>query len=305
MLFTITGNLLTETTAKFAFPKEGETVRALGKSTFQVGGKGVNVAKSFFKISKTKPFAIIFPAGFSGKRAVDWLVKKDFCTTKAFQIDGETRIGLVCENIATCAQTTFLGEDVPVSAKTFEKALEFIKKKSNVGDFVAFCGSFPAWKDSYAKKLAKLCKKNKLRLCVDTYGAPLKAFAKENLFLLKINKSEFLQTFGEKNLSQKNVAKIFKNSGCDSLVITNSKNEIFVCNADRTEIFKAPKIECEVSATGCGDTLLASIIAELYAGKDFKSALKISIARASASAEVPETASWHEARAKKLLKQIS
>ena len=51
-IFTITGNLLAETTATFDFPKESQTVRAKGKELFQVGGKGINVAKAFFKLSK-------------------------------------------------------------------------------------------------------------------------------------------------------------------------------------------------------------------------------------------------------------
>ncbi len=297
MLFTITGNLLAEITAKFLFPKEGETVRAVGKSTFQVGGKGVNVAKAFFKISKEKPIAIIFPAGFSGNRAIQWLSDANFCEVKSFSIKGETRIGLVCENKTNAKQTTFLGEDVAVSKNAFSLALNSIKQNCKQGDFVAFCGSFPAWKDEYANALVKLCQDKKLKLCVDTYGKPLKAFAKKKIFLLKINKKEFQQTFGANALFEKN--------RCEHIVITNSKNKILAMSGSLKKTFIPPKIKSEISATGCGDVMLASLIAEINKGTTFWDALKLSIARSSASAEISETAAWNNSRAKELLKQIS
>ncbi len=297
MLFTITGNLLAEITATFPFPKEGETVRAIGKSKFQVGGKGVNVAKAFFKISKEKPTAIIFPAGFSGNRAEQWLSNANFCNVKTFPIKGETRIGLVCENKINAKQTTFLGEDVPITKDAFSLALKAIEQNCNQGDFVAFCGSFPAWKDEHANALVKLCQNKKLKLCVDTYGKPLKAFAKKKLFLLKINKKEFQQTFG--------ASAMLKENRCENLVITNSKNKILAISGGLKKTFVPPKIKSEVSATGCGDVMLASLIAEINKGSTFWDSLKTSIARSSASAEISETADWKNSRAKELLKQIS
>ena len=51
--------------------------------------------------------------------------------------------------------------------------------------------------------------------------------------------------------------------------------------------------------------MFASLIYELQKNSTFDNALKISIARASASAENSATSEWSELRAKKLLKQIS
>ena len=304
-LFTITGNLLAETTSNFEFPKEGDTVRAIGKSTFQVGGKGVNVAKAYFKITKKKPIAIIFPAGFNGAKCVKWLENSSFCDVKAFQIKGETRIGLVCQNNRKNLQTTFLGEDVKVDSKSFQNSIEFLKKEAKKGDFIALCGSFPNWTTNFAKKLSKLARTKNLNLCVDSYGKPLECLSKEKIFLLKINKKEFLQTFKYTSLNAFNLSSVAEKIKAKHIVITDSKNKTYYYTNGETSALKTPKILKEISATGCGDVMFASLIAEITKSNNFEVALKKSVARASASAEIIETASWLIKRAKELFKQIS
>ncbi|MBE6414269.1 MAG: hypothetical protein E7035_06935 [Verrucomicrobiaceae bacterium] len=304
-IFTITGNLLAETTATFDFPKEAQTVRAKGKELFQVGGKGINVAKAFFKLSKQKPYAIVFPAGFTGERCLHWMKEKKFATPIAVQIEGETRIGLVCENQKSKKQTTFLGSDIPVPTSAFDQAINKILKLAKKGDVIAFCGSFPNWKKSNTSKIVKLAKQKDLLLCVDTYAQPLLDFAQEDLFLLKINKKEFLTTFTQKALTEKTLSNVANKSKVKNIIVSNSSGKIFASLNGKIVSVNAPKIEREVSATGCGDAMFASLIYEITQKSSLENALKISIARASASAEISATSDWSEMRAKKLLKQIS
>ncbi len=304
-LFTITGNLLAETTAEFPPTKDGETVRCVNKCSFQVGGKGVNVAKAFHKLSKEKPHAIIFPAGFNGKRCVAELNACNFCNVQAFEIDGETRTGLVCINSNTKIQTTFLGEDIKIPETAFNKALKKIEKLSNEGDFVAICGSFIGWKSNYAKQISNLCKRKKLRLCIDTYGKPLKDFAKQQTFLLKINKKEFLETFNQQTLSLSTFKNCVLKIPAKNFIVSNSKGPTFANFQGEFIKINPPKIKKEVSATGCGDTMFASLIFEMSKNTSNKNALKNSIARASASAEILATSDWNENRAKQLSKEIS
>ena len=115
-IFTITGNLLAETTATFNFPKVvGQTVRAISPEKFQSGGKGVNTAR-IAKLLGFDAYAGIFPAGYNGKKCVKFIEK--YCPTIAVEISGETRTGLVCET-PEGIQTTFLGADLPVPQSAF------------------------------------------------------------------------------------------------------------------------------------------------------------------------------------------
>lgn len=301
-LFTITGNLLAETTAAFDFPRVGQTVRARGKTSFQVGGKGVNVAKAYNLLSREKAFAAVFTAGFTGRRCLDFLEKSGFCNTLNFEIGGETRQGLVCRT-SDGMETTFLGEDVPIPESAFAEALAEIEARARGGDFLAFCGSFAGWQHHYASEIAALCGRKKLRLCVDTYGKPLGDFAKENVFLLKINRDEYRSTFGADSVCADGIARAFPRGNVENLAITDSSRKIECSFGGGYFALTPPKIEREVSATGCGDALLGSLIFDISRGATLPDALPAAAARASASAADERTALWDEPLAQQLLKQ--
>lgn len=301
-LFTITGNLLAETTAAFDFPQIGQTVRARGKTSFQVGGKGVNVAKAYNLLSGEKAFAVVFTAGYTGLRCLDFLEKSGFCNTLNFGIGGETRQGLVCRT-ADGRETTFLGEDAPIAEAVFFEALKEIDAHAREGDILAFCGSFAGWQQHYAAEIAELCGRKKLRLCVDTYGEPLKDFAKESVFLLKINRDEYRSTFGADSVGAGEFGRIFPNGNIENLIVTDSSKKIECVLSGEYFALTPPKIEREISATGCGDALLGSLIFDISCGASLRAALPAAAARASASAACEQTSVWNEPLAQQLLKQ--
>jgi fructose-1-phosphate kinase PfkB-like protein len=294
-VFTITGNLLAETTSRFDMPEIGQTVRAIGASKFQVGGKGVNVARTLASLG-IDCSAIVFPAGFIGQKCIDFLSRENFDVI-SISINGETREGLVCVG-SNGVQTTFLGSDLPVPESAFETCLKKIEAQINCDDIVALCGSFPNWQTSYAQKLSKLCEEKKVYFCVDTYGAPLNDIADCHCDFLKFNKSEllsFLVSKGEKvDCYSQEIFEFARNkyfSKAKIFAITDGSNATFVSDKNDTIKITPQKIENEISATGCGDALFGVAISEIFIKK---SSLKKSFERASKyatlTAECEETA---------------
>lgn len=300
-LFTITGNLLAETTCVFDAPERGGSARAKSAS-FQVGGKGVNVAAAFNRIARRRPYAAVFPAGFTGRRCAAFLREKNFCRLLKFEISGETRLGLVCREYHSDVQTTFFTTEPPVLKSAFRAALAKIKSLARGGDFIAFCGSFAGWENSYAAEIADLCAEKNLKLCVDTYGAPLAAFsALENVFLLKVNADELAR------LDAQTAAEIMRpNAGkakiCNAAITDSSRAVRARFGGDFFEF--APPSVSEKSPTGCGDVFLASAIFGFMQNLPAEKILSDSAARASASAESYETAVWDERRAAELSRKI-
>lgn len=267
-IFTITGNLLAETTSRFDMPKIGQTVRAIGSSKFQVGGKGVNVARTLISLG-TKCSAIVFPAGYIGNKCLDFLSRENFDVI-AIPIEGETREGLVCVD-ANGTQTTFLGSDLPIPENAFSQCLNKISEQMESGDILALCGSFPNWQTHYAQKLSELCKNKGAYFCVDTYGNPLIDIAQCDCDLLKFNKTEltaFLVKQGEQisqsteNLFQLARTKYFNKAKI--FAITDGANDIFVSDENSTIKISPTQIPQEVSATGCGDALFAVAMSEMF-----------------------------------------
>ncbi len=284
-IITVTGNLLAETTSRFVIPKAGGTSRAVGESIFSVGGKGVNVSRYASAIG-AETVAVIFPAGFIGKRCLDYLARENF-NIIPIEIDGETREGLVCVDIQTETQTTFLGTDLPIPPNAFEKSLKLVEEIISSGDIIALCGSFPAWQNGYAERFAELREKSDARFCVDTYGAPLQDIAKVPTDFLKFNKKElltFLADNGESTFENLEDAftlareKYFSNAKI--FTITDGAGDILFSDSkiNQTEKISPIKIEREVSATGCGDALFAVAISEIFTKQ---TSTKIALTRAA------------------------
>ncbi len=274
-IITITGNLLAETTSRFITPQVGDTARAVGESIFRVGGKGVNVSRYASAIG-IESVAVIFPAGFTGKRCSQTLQRENFKTI-SIEIEGETREGLVCVDSKTNIQTTFLGTDLPITRSAFEKSLAEIKKIICAGDILALCGSFPNWQTDYARKLSTLCNETNAHFCVDTYAKPLSDIAKIEVDFLKFNKKEllaFLQDNGEpesKNLENAfDIAQKKYFANAKIFAITDGAKDIIFVDSKNKNLEKIPpiKIEREVSATGCGDALFAVAISEIFIKKN-------------------------------------
>ncbi len=284
-IITVTGNLLAETTSRFVIPKAGETSRAIGESIFSVGGKGVNVSRYASAIG-LESVAVIFPAGFIGKRCLDYLARENFNIIPV-EIAGETREGLVCLDIQTGTQTTFLGNDLAIPNDAFEKSLKRIEEIISSGDIIALCGSFPAWQDGYAEKFAELCQKSNARFCVDTYGAPLRDVAKVPTDFLKFNKKELLTFLNDNRESTfENLEDAFALarekyfSNAKIFAITDGAGDILFSDSkiNKMEKISPIKIEREVSATGCGDAFFAVAISEIFAKQ---TSTKIALTRAA------------------------
>lgn len=287
-LYTFTANLLAETTAVFTMPKTGQTVRAIGGTKFKVGGKGVNVSVAAKELG-ANTVAAIFPAGEIGARCKKYLDGK--VEYISVELPGQTREGLVCIDEKTGKETTFLGADIPVGEDAFEKMAQLLEDKIRPGDIFAFCGSFPGWKSRYADRLSGICKSKNARICVDTYGAPLEDFAKTSADLLKINRAEFLALLKSAAIPfggdlEDSVRKF--HTPARMLVVTDGPNPAVF--RDGNDIFKVspPEIK-EVSATGCGDITLATLIVEMFLkGKSARESFITAVRTASVAAATRE-----------------
>lgn len=268
-IFTITGNLLAETSAVFDTPQRGGTARAKGSPMFRVGGKGVNVARAAKSLGMDAT-AVVFPAGFTGKRCMETLENEGIATISAW-LEGETREGLVCTDSADGSNTTYLGADIPISADDFLSVEGRIARRARKGDILAFCGSFPGWTEDRAEDIDALSKTKNMRLCIDSYGVPLAHLARIESDIVKINRAELFGLMKRTdNGTAEKFLKTFKAARekffdqTKMLVVSDGANPILADFGGGITEVQPPKIGREVRATGCGDAMFARLIFELY-----------------------------------------
>lgn len=260
-IFTLTGNLLAERTLEFATWAPGETQRAL-RETFQVGGKGVNVSKMLNRLGASNT-ALCFTGGSSGEDCEVWLTEHGF-SYRAFGTARPTRTGTVVRSPHQ-PETTFLGVDVTPSPIALHGCAEFLDTQRD-GQILAVCGSLPGWAAREFEPLRAALERWIARgtLVVDTYGPPLAWFARRGVALIKINATELGTLTGDGRPVPDVLAARPASFAARRWVITDGPRTVWFCDGPGEPASIDPPPVHEVSPTGSGDVMLASLLVSLF-----------------------------------------
>lgn len=250
-IYTLTGNLLAERTLEYPSWIPGRTQRAISES-FQVGGKGINVAKMLQRLGQPAT-ALCFAGGAPGQECAAWLERQAFAT-RIFTTRTPTRTGTVVRDRSGLhRETTFLGPDAPVDAAALGECAAFLDTLP-AGSTLALCGSFPGWDEVACEPLRAALDRwlARGRLLIDSYGPPLRWAVVRRVTLIKINADE-LRSLG--------VHLAALPSAPQSWVVTDGPCSVHVRDEKGQTHTLTPPVIAEVSPTGSGDVLLACIAA--------------------------------------------
>ncbi|MBI5692698.1 MAG: hypothetical protein HZC55_21680 [Verrucomicrobia bacterium] len=285
-VFTLTGNLLAERTLEFTGWSPGRTQRAVRES-FQVGGKGINVAKMLARLG-VPVTALGFAGGPTGEECEAWLVRQRFAH-RLFRTTTATRAGTVVRTAADAAEprpeTTFLGPDAPPDATAVRACADFLDAQP-AGQVLALCGSLPGWAgDSFAPLRDALARwRARGRLVVDTYGPPLAWCVAQAPDLIKINAQEMAGL----GLSAPAPGTATR------WVVTDGPNPVRLWDSTGYRSLRPPEVR-ELSPTGSGDVLLACLIDALFRrDQTLDEAVAFALPRAAANAAHPGIAEFPE-----------
>jgi fructose-1-phosphate kinase PfkB-like protein len=292
-IFTLTGNLLAERTLEFSAWMPGRTQRA-GRETFQVGGKGINVAKMLTRLGAANT-ALCFAGGATGDESAAWLHAHGF-TYRAFPTGTSTRVGTVVRG-GEHGETTFLGPDVPPDAGALQSCAEFLNAQPG-GSVLAVCGSLPGWESPDYDVLRETLHRWPERgsLIVDTYGPPLAWLANEAAALVRVNRGELetLFTPAERKLSGGELLRRarLRWRALRWEVSDGPAPVWFMAEHHDPETLPVPSVR-QVSPTGSGDVMLAGVLfARLHRGMSWRDAVAWSLPYAAANAAHPGVAEF-------------
>lgn len=260
-IYTLTGNLLAERTFEFTQWQPGKTQRAVGES-FQVGGKGINVSKMLNRLGAANT-ALCFVGGAPGAECEQWLHRRGFAF-RAFVNERPTRTGTVVR-APNQPETTFLGTDAPPDAAALRAGAAFLDEQPD-GQILAICGSLPGWASGDFDVLRATLERWLSRgiLIADTYGPPLRWFADRAAALIKINATEFQSLAPESVPLPAALANALQRSPVQRWVISDGAKTVWFGERHGAPQSLTPPNVREVSATGSGDVMLASILHSLF-----------------------------------------
>lgn len=292
-ILTLTGNLLAEHTLEFSTWAAGQTQRAQRES-FQVGGKGINVAKMLQRLG-TPATALCFAGGASGVEAREWLARQPFAS-QVFPAVHATRRGIVVRG-GPQPETTFFSPDVPPDAAAIRACAAYLDTRPS-GQVLAICGSLPGWAtpdfDPLRKALGRWLARG--HLAADTYGPPLGWLATRPLDLIKINAAELRTLFpaAEKGASTPGLIKFAtQHWPVRRWIVTDGAAPVWFLEGQGEPTSVMPPRVAEVSPTGSGDVLLAGVLQALFAGgSSLADAVALALPYAAANAAHPGVADF-------------
>jgi fructose-1-phosphate kinase PfkB-like protein len=289
-IFTLTGNLLAERTLTFSTWSTGRTQRATAES-FQVGGKGINVAKMLARLGAHHT-ALCFTGGPSGDECFASL----HASGRAFHnfpSATPTRSGTVVRAPGQ-PETTFLGPDAPPDALALFACAAFLDAQPD-GQVLAVCGSFPGWDSDDFNPLRAALTRWAARgvLVVDTYGPPLAWFVTQPVALIKINADEFQALAGQAPATV--VPAVATPATVRRWIVSDGPRQLWLRDEHGTTSTFTPPVVREVSATGSGDVLLACILhGWINLGFSTAAAVQFALPYAAANAAHPGIAEFPE-----------
>ncbi len=255
---TFTANPLAETTLEFTTPVQlGSTHRAASNS-FQVGGKGFNVAKMLQRLG-VPVTALSFAGGTSGEACRQWLAGHAAFDWHLIPTTTPTRTGTVVRS-ANAPETTFLGPDCAIDAVAASAAADQLRSGSTE-TIIAVCGSIPTWDDPdfTALRTTFLEELPPERLVIDSYGPALADLVRRPLALVKINRDE-LNALARQLELPPNLEALTAELPVQRWIVTDGPRAVRYRTANERGEVQPPRTR-EVSATGSGDIFLATVLA--------------------------------------------
>lgn len=282
MIVTVTMNAAIDKMYAVERNQPGEVLR-VRECVATPGGKGLNVARVIAAMGE-RSLATGLAGGHSGRWVLEALdsqgIAHDF-----EHMPGETR---TCINIveADGRQTEFLEPGFEVNAEGLERFMQRYVGLLERCELVTISGSVPRGvpSDIYARMVEAARAAGKPVL-LDSSGALLSAGVKARPTLIKPNMDEIAQLMGRPVGADEalGAARQLHEGGIDYVVISMGKRGSLMVCAQGAFQATPPRIEA-VSATGCGDSMIAGLAIALLRGYAPERMLRYATAVSAANA---------------------
>lgn len=282
MIYTVTLNPAIDFIINMDNPILGTINRSESEALY-CGGKGINVS-TVLKELEVPSIATGFLAGFTGKEIEETLKIQGIQTDFVHLENGFTRINV---KIRSDEETDINTKGPSITDYDLHLLIKkFYELQSE--DIVVLSGSAPKNADDtiYARILSKIAKSGALTV-VDSTKKKLLNSLEYKPFLIKPNINELTETFDTKISTLHDIEKYaikLQNLGARNVLVSMCDKGSVLFSEDKQVILQsAPKGEA-INTAGAGDSMVAGFMAGYLKSKDYKFALKLATACASATA---------------------
>lgn len=270
-----------------------------------IGGKGTHISINL-SILGIKSIALGVVYGSTGREIIHQLEQhNDVDVDFLYEDEGESRINYVLVDKSNSTILAQKGQRIEQgTAKYFVNKLESIVKQ---GDFVAISGDISNCKiRNFQSKLCDIVNQKGAKVFLDCSGDALLEGVKKKPFLIKPNESELSYFCGRSLISEQDIIQgmmeMHSHGVLNIVVSRGDKGSIAISNGVLYRV-TVPDVETK-NTVGCGDALVAGLLAGFQQGLDFESNLKYSNAIATAKAMNEDTVGFDVSMLAELIDQV-
>ena len=290
MISTVTLNPMLDKTVSVASIRRGAISRAQNVGMI-VGGKGVNVSRQL-RLLGDETVATGFLGGEIGS-LIERLLDEEGIPRAFIRTPGMTREGVTyLEPDGT--QTSVFEPSGAVTEADVERLFAECASLAARSAWMVCSGSSPApVADDLFRNVVAHCRRNGIRVALDSYGKALERGIGSVPDFLKPNREEFEQTFGitvrgESDLVR--AARMLVERGGRYALVTDGPRPFAAADAESAWLVTPPEVK-SVNQTGSGDSMVAGILHGLVRSWPFADCLAFGAAAGAANARVWAVAS--------------
>ncbi|OLY92400.1 6-phosphofructokinase 2 [Cnuella takakiae] len=272
---------------------------------FEPGGGGINIARAIRQLGGDA--LAIYPAGGHSGKYLESLLDAAGITSVVVPTAAPTRENLIVVEEATNNQYRFGMPGAPLSPAELEACIAAVESVPEMEYLVASGSLPPGVPDDIFARLAAIAKKKGARFIADTSGEPLRAAAREGVFLLKPNLAELSSLVGREEIHLERVddvaRELIAQGGCELVAVSLGPSGAVLVNPEYVYMVTPPPVR-KRSTVGAGDSMVAGLVLALAEGKSLSEVLCFGVAAGTAATMNPGTELCHRADVDRLLPKL-
>lgn len=275
------------------------------RTRYYPGGNGINVARALAELGTAFRCCSII-GGEGGDLLLRLLGDRLGDNHSIFRVEGETRVNatILQKSPPTQYEVDSCGPEVP--PEVLQDAEQCFLSSCGRGFGVLTGSNPPGVPDTHRRHLAERIQSQGGRAVVDAYGPVLVEALQAHPWLLRLNRYVLEMTTMRRLDSIEAVAaaaRELQRGGVGTVCISLGPDGAIIAEADNSYHCPAPRMHVQ-STVGCGDALLAGLVAAAAYGEDAQAMLRLGVACGSATAAHPGTELFTAAELESLITRL-
>lgn len=275
------------------------------RTRYYPGGNGINVARALAELGTPYRCCSII-GGEGGDLLLRLLGDSLGDNHSVFRVEGETRVNatLLQKSPPTQYEVDSCGPEVPPGV--LQDIEQCFLSACGQGFGVLTGSNPPGVPDTHRRRLAERLQGQGARAVVDAYGPVLTEALQANPWLLRLNRHVLEMTAMRRLDSIEAVAvaaRELQQGGVGMVCISLGPDGAILAEAGNSYHCAAPRMHVQ-STVGCGDALLAGLVAAAAHGEDAQAMLRLGVACGSGTAAHPGTELFGAAELEALIARV-